>query len=159
MKMRYMRSKAFTLIELLIVISIIGILSSLAFFGTTSSQKQARDAQRKSDLRQYQTSVENFANKGNSLFPGESAAVIANTDLCSDLGLTSCPVDPKKASQPTYEDYKYQSDGAVSDGSAISTKYVLWAKLENSANYWVVCSDGKTGTKASVSGTGGVCPI
>ncbi|MEK7550715.1 MAG: type II secretion system protein [Patescibacteria group bacterium] len=154
-----MRTKAFTLIELLIVISIIGILSSFAFFGTTSSQKQARDAQRKSDLRQYQTSIENFANKGNSLFPGENAFVIANTELCSDLGLTSCPVDPKKVSQPTYEDYKYQTDGTVGTGAAVATKYVLWAKLENSTNYWVVCSDGKIGTKASVSGAGGVCPI
>ena len=57
-----MIKKGFTLIELLIVISIIGILVTIVSASFVTSQKQARDVQRKSDLKQYQNALENFAN-------------------------------------------------------------------------------------------------
>lgn len=41
---------AFTLVESLAVISIIGILATIAFFGISSYEQTARDATRKSDL-------------------------------------------------------------------------------------------------------------
>ena len=153
----------FTLIELLVVISIIGILAALAFVSFTSSQKQAKDTERKSDLRQYSSSIEAFANKNGGLFPSrpDAGGITASTTLCTDLGLTSCPEDPKNSTDSTFV-YKYQSDGTVSDGSAAATKYVLWGKLENVTNYWVVCSNGKVGTfpqSTWVNPTGGVCPI
>lgn len=138
--------KAFTLIELLVVISIIGILAALAMVSFTGPQRQARDAGRKSDLRQYSTSLEEYANKNNGLYPVRGA-VSASSTLCSDLGLTGCPEDPKNASDATFI-YRYQSDG---------TYYVLWGKLENVTKTWVVCSSGKVGEVASFSG--GVCPL
>ena len=49
-------TSAFTLIELLVVISIIGILAAMVTVSFTASQRQARDAAKKSDLKQYQTS-------------------------------------------------------------------------------------------------------
>lgn len=150
--------KGFTLIELLVVISIIGILAALSLVSFTSSQRQARDSGRKSDLRQYQTSLENYANKNNGLYPSRpvSGGSSASSTLCSDLTLTTCPEDAKA---PTYT-YKYQSDGAASDGTATATQYVLWAKLENATSYWIVCSNGKSGTAASVNSiSGGVCPL
>jgi len=42
-------SKAFTLIEMLVVISLIGILAALALASYAGTQKQARDTNRKSD--------------------------------------------------------------------------------------------------------------
>jgi prepilin-type N-terminal cleavage/methylation domain-containing protein len=44
--------KGFTLIELLVVISLIGLLAALALVSYIGVQKQGRDTQRKSDLRQ-----------------------------------------------------------------------------------------------------------
>ncbi len=152
---------AFTLIELLVVISIIGILAAISLISFTTSQKQARDAARKSDLKQYQTSLESFANAGNGLYPSRTATNIASSTLCTDLGLTGCPEDPKYASDPTYTQYKYESDGTGAGGKT-ATKYVLWAKLESSANYWVVCSIGKNGTKSQTGWTdptNGTCPL
>lgn len=157
-----MIKKGFTLIELLVVISIIGVLATLALVSFGPAQKQAKDTQRKSDIRQYQNALEMYANKGNGLFPGENSTVSADSSggLCGDLGLTSCSSDPKKSTDATY-DYKYQSDGSVTTGTAVATKYVLWAKLENSTNYWVNCSNGKVGTKAQsgFSVSGGICPL
>lgn len=152
----------FTLIELLVVISIIGILAAMVMVSFTSSQRQARDAARKSDIKQYQTSLESFANLNNSLFPQRNnpTGAIASTTLCADLLLTTCPEDIKFINDDTFV-YKYQTDGVASTGTAVATQYVIWAKLENATNYWVVCSNGKSGTSAQsgFSVSGGLCPL
>lgn len=152
--------KGFTLIELLVVISIIGILAALSLASFATAQKQARDSQRKSDLKQYSTSLESSANVNGGLYPSRSVAVtISGSNLCADLVITNCPADPK-TSDSTYA-YRYVSDGTGS-GNKNATKYVLWTKLESSTNYWVLCSTGKAGT-SPISGwtdpMSGACPI
>jgi len=145
--------EGFTLIELLVVISVIGILASIALVSFGPAQKQARDTQRKSDIRQYQSSLENFANKGNGLFPSRTTAVDLSS-LCATLGISgTCPTDPKA---PTTI-YRYISDGSGSPNSDAS-KYVLWASLENVTSYWVICSTGKVGLSTTVPGSSS-CPI
>ncbi|MFC1625465.1 type II secretion system protein [Patescibacteria group bacterium] len=154
-------NKGFTLIELLVVISMIGILSSLALVSFTTSQKQTKDVQRKSEIKQYATSLEGFANQNLGFFPSRSSAAesSASVFLCEDLGLTGCSEDPKAERDESFT-YKYNSNGS-SDGEATATDYVLWAKLEGSDNYWVACSTGKVGTmpQAGFSVSGGVCPL
>jgi prepilin-type N-terminal cleavage/methylation domain-containing protein len=155
-------TNAFTLIELLVVISIIGILAALSLASFSTAQKQARDTQRKSDIGQYQNSLESYANKNNGLYPSRPDAAGASSDtLCTDLTLTGCATDPKNTSDASFA-YKYQSNGTVSNGLGTATKYVLWGKLESTANYRVVCSNGKNGNilQASwVNPTLGVCPL
>ena len=60
--------KGFTLIELLVVISIIGILAALIMTNFNAARGRARDAQRKSDLRQISTSLRMYYND-NNLYP------------------------------------------------------------------------------------------
>ena len=50
MKKSFSRKRAFTLIEELAVISIIGVLATIVFYGINSFLSTARDTQRKSDL-------------------------------------------------------------------------------------------------------------
>src|SRR5690348_7093470 len=50
--------KGFTLVELLIVIAIIGILSTLLMTNFIGVRQRARDAQRKADVRQIQSALE-----------------------------------------------------------------------------------------------------
>jgi len=135
--------KGFTLIELLVVISIIGILAALATISFTSSQKQARDTKRKSDLRWYQNAVELYANKNDGYYPMWYTGLSASGDqFCvGSLNTSKCPVDPKFSSDTNYY-YHYQSDGTGNSGSALATKYILWAKTENVTGYWVLCSSG-----------------
>ena len=140
----------FTLIELLVVISIIGILAALALVSYTSAQKQARDTQRKSDLRQYQTALESYANKNNIYVSG----VIPTdpSDLCVALtGSDDCPEDPKSADGVSYN---YCTNST-------STQYVLWATTENVTGFWVVCSSGKSAQSpvVPVCGAGFDCKI
>lgn len=149
--------KGFTLIELLVVISLIGILAALALVSYTGTQKQARDTQRKSDIRQYQNSLEVFANKNDGIYL--SYGSVNATTLCTPLGLgTNCPDDPRVDEGQL--SYRFSANGP-GDGSTSATKYVLWVELENTSEYWAVCSNGKVG-KTDLSGgspTGGACPL
>lgn len=152
--------KGFTLIEVLVVISLIGIFAALSLVSFTSAQKQARDTVRKSDLKQYQNALESYANLKTGLFPSRTAVngVGLSTVLCPDLNLVlepdiPCPEDPKAIP------YKYTSDGS-GGGTVDATKYTLWATLENKSTttYWVVCSTGKNG-ESTVAPSSGSCPI
>lgn len=157
-------NKGFTLIEMLVVISLVGILAALSLVSFTSAQKQARDTVRKSDLKQYQNALEAYANISTGLYPEYATSnVQASNTLCNVLNTKlepdiACSEDPKYESDDTLY-YKYRSSGTSGTGTATAASYVIWAKLENisTTTYWVVCSTGKTGltTDTPASGT---CP-
>lgn len=77
--------RAFTLVELLVVMSIIGILASLAVGNFRSVQARGRDAQRKSDLKQIAHSLELFYGDYGR-YPAASGSTIA---ACSYNPVTS----------------------------------------------------------------------
>lgn len=129
----------FTLLELLIVITIIGVMASIVMIYNPSGQKKARDAQRKSDLKQYQIALETFATNNSNLYPSYITASGTNlSSVCTNKSLaTSCPDD---STNP----YKYLSDGTGTPNNN-ATKFVVYAKLENNNTYWYLCSTGKSG--------------
>jgi prepilin-type N-terminal cleavage/methylation domain-containing protein len=53
-----MKKEGFTLIEMLIVVAIIGLLSSVVLVGLGDVRKEARDARRLADIRQMQNALE-----------------------------------------------------------------------------------------------------
>lgn len=53
-----MKRKGFTLLELLVVISIIGILVAMGTVSYSTAQKKGRDSKRKSDLKSIQNAME-----------------------------------------------------------------------------------------------------
>lgn len=157
-----MKNKGFTLIELLVVIAILGILAALATVSFTGSQKQARDVRRKSDMKMYQSALEIYANKHDGLYPEYSSLGVSWVNFCDWIGVPSpCPNDPKYDPTGTdpnsFPSYSYQSDGSFNSGTAKATRYALWAKLENTASYWVVCSSGTSFASTTVPGIGS-CP-
>lgn len=153
--------RGFTLIEILIVLSIIAILATVFINVSTISTKKARDGRRLAELKQYQNALEIFANKNNGFYPSRTGTTVrASVTTCADVGQTGCPEDPK---YPTANFvYYYQSDGDNS-GGANGTKYVMWDKLEapTIVTYQVVCSNGKSGQliAATLTPSGGTCPL
>lgn len=76
--MKNLYSDGFTLIETLVVITIIGIILALSTFGLQGARKATRDAQRKSDLEAIRSALELYKSD-NGQYPGEAVGVSCDT--------------------------------------------------------------------------------
>ncbi|MFB6212908.1 MAG: prepilin-type N-terminal cleavage/methylation domain-containing protein [Candidatus Magasanikbacteria bacterium] len=65
------KKEGFTLIEMLVVVAIIGLLSSAVLVGLNDARQRARDARRISDLRQIQNGLELYYNSNGRYPPNE----------------------------------------------------------------------------------------
>lgn len=151
----FQKQEGFTLVELLVVISIIGLLISIFTARYQTAEKQARDTKRKSDLSQYRTALENYAVANGSLYPtpGAAACIDAASGLCAGSFKTeylpSCPDDSRKS-----ENYYYLYCASASG-------YSLSAKLEGTGTIWHICSGGQVcaaETTEFPTGTSCLCP-
>jgi len=152
------RKNGFTLIELLIVMAILGVLAAVVIVSFPAAARKARDSRRRSDLKQYQISLEAYANRNNGLYPhslltGSTGEIHNYSTLCTLLGLTApCPDDPANGNDICFEngvnvkvcDYYYRDNGTVVGPSA--TQYVLYTTLERPIDQAhrivVICSNG-----------------
>lgn len=115
---------AFSFIEILVVVTIIGIIASVGMVTYTEFIKQSRDAKRKGDIENIRGAIEMYKSKNNT-YPLTVELDLANQgsicdpspgDCDSGTYLQKLPKDPKS----DYI-YYYTSDG---------TTYVLGTYLE-----------------------------
>ena len=85
------QNKGFTLIEMLVVVAIIGLLSSVVLTGLGSARVKARDARRLSDIRHIQNALEIFYSDADR-YP------ITTGSVGVESLLTSMPQDPQQGS-------------------------------------------------------------
>lgn len=138
--------KGFTLIEMLVVVSLIGVLTTLVAANLNAARERARDTQRKSDLRTIETALRIYY-QDYQAFPGSgsggeiSGCGSGGTSICSWGGtwtdsvttyMNKIPKDPLPD-----QSYKYTV-------SADKESYEFDACLENK-------SDDKGQTTADVT--------
>lgn len=117
-----MNKKAFTLIELLIVIIILGVLAALITGNFFTSLKKGRDTKRKADLEQVQRALEMYY-EDNNIYP-VAAAFAFNAQLCHPDGCNTKIYMQKVPNDPVSgKEYEYLSVNG--------TNYKLFACLEN----------------------------
>lgn len=115
------KNKAFTLIELMVVVAIISILSAIVLGNLTQAKAKARDSKRVSDLAQIQLALEVFFDRCNA-YP----TALDVTKNCSADGATVKLSDYISVipTAPAPGNYDYASSG---------TDYVLKATLETNS--------------------------
>ena len=119
-----LNKKGLTLIELLIVIAIIGVLSTVLMVNFIGIRERARDARRKSDLRQIQQAIELYkADAGNypaqNILDGNCGGALLSPDG-NTMYMSKVPGDPG-----SFGCYHYLNPGES------GAPYTLWACLEN----------------------------
>lgn len=87
---KFFNQKGFTLLELLVVISIIGILIAIGSAAFSTAQKKGRDARRRADIKALQDGFEQFYAENDGSYGNG----------CTDMNTTEYfpagfPVDPK----------------------------------------------------------------
>lgn len=112
--------RGFTLVELMVAVSIIAVLSTVGVTAFSKAQVRARDTTRKNDLRQIQTALDLYYEDKHEYPRGDG---ISSEATCYPVNipeqLRSVPKDPQ-----TGEDYCYLGD-------MLGRNFILWAKLEN----------------------------
>ncbi|MFH1971124.1 MAG: type II secretion system protein [Patescibacteria group bacterium] len=122
---KILNKKGFTLVELLVVISIIGVLLGLSAFSLQASRKSGRDARRKADLELIRSGIEIYKSDCGQYPPSLGTSLVGSGEtscLVTYTYISEVPLDPT-----TGEEYGYQRG---TDGFS----YELCAALENSGD-------------------------
>ncbi|EKE14300.1 MAG: hypothetical protein ACD_12C00582G0002 [uncultured bacterium] len=113
----------FTLIEILVVTTIIVLLTATAVVTYTSFLKQSRDAKRKADLEQIRAALEMYRSNNDAYYPGTMTGDCPNSvyDIYTApvKYIENMPFDPKSGSG-----YYYRCNISTGD-------YTLGAYLES----------------------------
>ncbi len=132
---RFTTQKAFTIIELMVVVAIIAILTAIIMTNLTSAKTKSRDAKRVSDIVQLQLALELFFDRCNQYPTIDPATIGVGKFPMPNLAATNgCPPNislatfTSKIPTPpvaTSGDYRYAVNSATTP-----TDYILQAKLE-----------------------------
>lgn len=144
-------SAGFTLIELLVVISVIGILATLVTANLSSARSRARDAERKSDLKNIQTALRLYFND-HGRYPRSTGS--GNIIGCGATGTNLCPWGSEWNNGTTI----YMS--TLPKDPSTSTQYYLYQLGSDTDNYTLSsCLENKSDTACkSISIPGWTCP-
>jgi len=93
--------KAFTLLEMLIVLGIIAVILAALTISFSTTQKKTRDARRKSDLKSMQNALEQYYSTCGYVYPTDLSAPMDCTARPEGF-ITQVPVDPKTATPYIY---------------------------------------------------------
>jgi type II secretion system protein G len=132
--------RGFTLVELLVVISILGVLATIGLMTFNSAQAKGRDAQRKSDLKQISSALELYYNDYGA-YPASSGANTGQIIGCPTTTGTVCgwgsgqftddkTIYMRQMPKDPMSNQSYYYRGVTVNGVE-NQGFQLYAKLEN----------------------------
>lgn len=153
------KKAGFTLMELLVVIMIIAILALLGWSFTSRTRERAKDAQRKSDLRQIKTALELYRNvydqypannASNQIVGcGESAVACSwgaawtrgTMTYMKKLGKDPLPTKSYDYQQISSEEYCLIAELEIDDDEGIAESHTQCSNCGAAGVEYVVCND------------------
>lgn len=104
--------KAFSLLEMLVVIGIIAIIIGMGTVSYSTAQKKARDSKRKADVKSIQSALEQYYSLCTYVYPTQTTltSIIATCITPTVVLMNTTPLDPK-----TNQNYIYTT--SVSDNT------------------------------------------
>lgn len=142
------RSEGFTLVELLVVISIIAILSGIAAVSYSALMKNSNDTKRQSDIKSFQSYLEQYRADQNyyptsmnlsTVFEFSSSTGNPAPPSSKKTYLNNTPIDPQNSVSPYL--YTALPSGCNNTGTSLCTSYCLYAMLANSTQMTDKCTD------------------
>jgi prepilin-type N-terminal cleavage/methylation domain-containing protein len=133
--------KAFTLIELLIAVSIIGLLLAAAAVSIQAAQASSRDSKRIGDVATIGKALDAYASANAGRYPTASAAVTCPNAFGTPSKLqpylpagSTFPTDPRppRTGNCTYftNGYKYYANTAGTPANTLQQRYIIITGLE-----------------------------
>jgi len=139
------KEKSFTLIEILVVSTIIALLAGAAIVSYAQINKQSRDAKRKADLEQIRAALEMYrSNRG--YYPLSVNTTCGDASGLSDGAttyLSDIPDDPKC---PTYWYYYAPLPSGCNNTTVYCNNYTLAAQLETTSSCTSIPGGNSCGT-------------
>lgn len=139
------RRHGFTLVEVLFVVSIVVLLSSVVIGNVMEGKKESHDTQRVSDLEQIQAGLRIYRDVNSSSYPvydsGELVGDVDGVDATFSAYVTGTIRDP--LSRDGYQ-YYYDSDYVCNTGESHVVLLALTMERSSSANYEDVCNGAPT---------------
>ncbi len=122
--------KAFTLLEMLVVIGIISILVAISTVSYSTVQRKARDARRKGDLSAMQRFLEQCYSINSYVYPSSADTPSHLTGTGTSSLTATCPADSSTLTitDPTTNKYNV---------SSTSNSYSIGLPLEDSTSFTV----------------------
>lgn len=123
---------SFTLIEILVVATIIGLLAGIGAVSYSNFTKQSRDAKRIADLEDIRMAFEMYRSN-NNYYPNDSEV---DTTSCSgasgisDVSNTYLETMPKDPKCPDYQYYYNALPDGCDNSTTSCSSYTLGAQLE-----------------------------
>lgn len=127
-------TKGFTLVELLVVITIIGILATGAIAMFTGAQQKARDSVRVTDIQAIKLSVEQYYGD-NAEYPNAGIGAGALNGLASGGYIDRLPKDPKTGQMTSTTRLVYVYGSSYEETTTVQgQEFELSAHFENQGN-------------------------
>ncbi len=123
MNRKILGSQGFTLLELLVVVALIGVFSTLGLNAFTAVQQKSRDSQRKTDIEQIRIALELYRSD-NSTYPSPAQLYTGGTCGAAFTSGTTTYMQKVPCNPKPVEIYVYTY-------TASTNSYVIRACLEN----------------------------
>lgn len=156
--MKSVSSRGFTLVELLVVITIIGVLTTVVLVSLSTVNSRGKDAAIQSNLDGVRTQAQLYYNDNSGY--GSNASLVSSTGDCTSGVAGTVFSDPRAAKQVAAANFANGGGSVTCNVAALGAAYAVYAQLPSISSpttYFCVDSNGVGIRTTTVPGNNTSC--